>query len=85
VSIKVEFDSYRFLQGDGKRGTAAAILIEMIRREGYELSVSMPESITKNVNGALYEPMEQLVIDVPEEFLGVVTQQVGSAKAGCRR
>jgi GTP-binding protein len=52
----------------------------MIRREGYELSVSMPESITKNVNGILHEPMEHLVIDVPEEFIGVVTQQIGIRK-----
>jgi GTP-binding protein len=48
-----------------------------MRREGYELSVSMPETITKQINGALHEPMEHLVIDVPEEFVGVVTQQVG--------
>ena len=52
----------------------------MIRREGYELSVSMPQSITKDMNGVLNEPMEHLVIDVPEDFIGVVTQQVGIRK-----
>jgi GTP-binding protein len=51
-----------------------------MRREGYELSVSMPETITKEINGKLNEPMELLVIDVPEEFVGVVTQQIGMRK-----
>jgi GTP-binding protein len=80
VSIKVDFDSTDSFKVMGRGELQLAILIEMIRREGYELSVSMPESITKNVNGTLYEPMEQLIIDVPEEFLGVVTQQVGIRK-----
>ncbi|MEK7679009.1 MAG: translational GTPase TypA, partial [Deltaproteobacteria bacterium] len=57
-----------------------AILIEMMRREGFELSVSMPETITKTIAGALHEPVELLVIDIPEEFIGVVTQQVGIRK-----
>jgi GTP-binding protein len=52
----------------------------MIRREGYELSVSMPETITKEMNGKVHEPMELLIIDVPEEFIGVVTQQIGMRK-----
>jgi GTP-binding protein len=80
VSIKVEFDSPDSFKVMGRGELQLAILIEMIRREGYELSVSMPESITKDVNGILHEPMEHLVIDVPEEFLGVVTQQVGIRK-----
>jgi GTP-binding protein len=77
VSIKVDFDSTDSFKVMGRGELQLAILIEMIRREGYELSVSMPESITKNVNGVLHEPMEHLVIDVPEEFIGVVTQQIG--------
>jgi GTP-binding protein len=80
VSIKVDFgntDSFRVM---GRGELQLAILIEMMRREGYELSVSMPETITKEINGALHEPMELLVIDVPEEFVGVVTQQVGMRK-----
>ena len=64
----------------GRGELQLAILIEMMRREGYELSVSMPETITKQINGKTHEPMEQLVIDVPEEFIGVVTQQVGMRK-----
>jgi GTP-binding protein len=58
-----------------------AILIEMMRREGYELQVSKPEVITKRgENGELLEPIELVVIDVPEEFIGVVTEAMGRRK-----
>jgi GTP-binding protein len=80
VSIKVDFmnsDSFKVM---GRGELQLAILIEMMRRGGYELSVSMPETITKEINNALHEPMELLVIDVPEEFVGVVTQQTGMRK-----
>jgi len=77
VSIKVDFDNTDSFKVMGRGELQLAILIEMIRRESYELSVSMPESITKDINGVLHEPMEHLVIDVPEEYTGVVTQQVG--------
>lgn len=80
VSIKVDFDNTDSFKVMGRGELQMAILIEMMRREGYELSVSMPETITKNINGVLHEPMELLVIDVPEEFVGVVTQQVGMRK-----
>ncbi len=80
VSIKVDFDRTDSFKVMGRGELQLAILIEMMRREGYELSVSMPETITKTINGALHEPMERLVIDVPEEFIGVVTQQVGMRK-----
>lgn len=80
VAIKVDFeetDSFRVM---GRGELQLAILIEMMRREGYELSVAMPETLTKTVNGVLHEPMEALVIDVPEDYIGVVTQQVGMRK-----
>lgn len=80
VSIRVEFDNTDSFKVMGRGELQLAILIEMIRREGYELSVSMPETITKKVDGILHEPMEMLIIDVPEEFVGVVTQQVGIRK-----
>ncbi len=57
-----------------------AVLIEMMRREGYELAVSRPEVITREEDGARLEPMEQLVVDCPEEFLGVVTQKLGQRR-----
>lgn len=80
VSIKVDFDNTDSFKVMGRGELQLAIIIEMMRREGYELSVSMPETITKEINGVLHEPMELLVIDVPEEFVGVVTQQVGMRK-----
>lgn len=80
VSIRVDFSKTDSFKVMGRGELQLAILIEMMRREGYELSVSMPETITKEINGVLHEPMELLVIDVPEEFVGVVTQQVGMRK-----
>lgn len=80
VSIKVDFDGTDSFKVMGRGELQLAVLIEMMRREGYELSVSMPETITKEINGILYEPMELLVIDIPEEYVGVVTQQVGMRK-----
>ncbi|MBI5169712.1 MAG: translational GTPase TypA [Candidatus Eisenbacteria bacterium] len=81
VSLKVE-------QGDtpdqftvsGRGELQMAILIEMMRREGFELAVSKPEVITHTENGRKMEPMEHLVIDCPEEFVGVVTQKIGGRK-----
>jgi GTP-binding protein len=80
VSIKVDFDATDSFKVMGRGELQLAILIEMIRREGYELSVSMPESVTKSIDGVLHEPMENLVIDVPEEYIGVLTQQIGIRK-----
>ena len=80
VAIRVDFekaDSFRVM---GRGELQLAILIEMMRREGYELSVAMPETITKVIDGVVHEPMEALVIDTPEDYIGVVTQSVGSRK-----
>ena len=81
VAIKVEqgdaTDSFKVL---GRGELQLAILIEMMRREGYELSVSQPETITKVRDGKTFEPMENLVIDCPDEFIGVVTQKLGARK-----
>ncbi|MCJ7481430.1 MAG: GTP-binding protein, partial [Thermodesulfovibrionales bacterium] len=80
VAIKVDFDEMDSFKVMGRGELQLAILIEMMRREGYELSVAMPETITKTIEDVLHEPMEVLVIDVPEEYTGVVTQQVGMRK-----
>ncbi len=80
VSIKVDFSNTDSFTVMGRGELQLAILIEMMRREGYELSVAMPEIITKKEDGVLKEPMEHLVIDIPEEHLGVITQQVGIRK-----
>jgi GTP-binding protein len=81
VAIRVEpgetTDTFKVM---GRGELQLAILIEMMRREGYELSVSQPETVTKIVDGKTHEPMESLVIDCPEDFIGVVTQKLGSRK-----
>jgi GTP-binding protein len=81
VSIRVEpTDSPDAFKVSGRGELQLAILIEMMRREGYELGVGKPEVITRRIDGQLHEPMELLVVDCPEEFIGVVTQQMGVRK-----
>jgi len=78
VSIRVEpTDTPEQMTVLGRGELQLSILIEMMRREGYELQVSRPDIVTKNVNGNVVEPVEDLVIDVAEEFQGVVIAQVG--------
>ncbi|MDA8387223.1 MAG: translational GTPase TypA [Nitrospiraceae bacterium] len=80
VSIKVDFSGTDSFTVMGRGELQLAILVEMMRREGYELSVGMPQIITRTEGGVLKEPMERLVIDIQEEHMGVVTQQVGIRK-----
>ena len=81
VALRVaETDSPDSFKVSGRGELQLSILIEMMRREGYELQVSKPEVITKKVDGELQEPIEQVVIDVPEEFIGVVTEALGRRK-----
>ncbi|TPW07921.1 MAG: GTP-binding protein [bacterium] len=81
VSIRVEdTDSPDSIKVSGRGELQLAILIEMMRREGFEMAVAKPEVITKSINGALHEPMEHLIIDCPEEYIGVVTQKLGPRK-----
>ncbi len=65
----------------GRGELQLSILIEMMRREGYELMVGKPEIVTKRVDGKLMEPVERLTVDIPEEFVGVVMEQLGSRKS----
>jgi len=60
----------------GRGELALAILVETMRREGYELTVGRPSAVTREINGKLHEPVERLSVDVPEEYLGAVTQMV---------
>jgi GTP-binding protein len=81
VSIRVEpTDSPDTSKVSGRGELQLAILIEMMRREGYELSVGKPEVLTKDIDGQRHEPMEILVVDCPEDFIGVVTQKIGVRK-----
>ena len=81
VAIRVEetevTDSFKV---SGRGELQLAILIEMMRREGYETQVSKPEVITRNVDGQKLEPIEQVVIDCPDAFIGVVTEALGRRK-----
>jgi GTP-binding protein len=66
------------VQGRGE--LALAILVEQMRREGYELTVGKPQVVTKEVDGKLHEPMERLTIDAPEEYLGPITELLANRK-----
>ncbi len=64
----------------GRGALALAILVEQMRREGFELTVGKPQVVTKTIDGKVYEPMEHMIIDVPEEHLGAVTQLMAARK-----
>jgi len=81
VSLRVELtenpDTFKV---SGRGELHLAILIETMRREGYEFQVSAPEVIYKRINDVLSEPIEQVIIDVPDEYVGIVIQNLGSRK-----
>jgi GTP-binding protein len=81
VSISVEEagspDVFKVM---GRGELQLAILIEMMRREGYELQVGKPEILTKTIDHKLHEPQELLVVDCPEQFIGVVIEKIGARK-----
>ena len=66
------------VQGRGE--LALAILVEQMRREGFELTVGKPQVVTRTIDGKLHEPVERLTIDTPEEFLGTITQLMAARK-----
>ncbi len=81
VSLRMEetgsTDSFKVL---GRGELQLSILIEMMRREGFELMVGKPEIVTKRIDGKLMEPVEHLTVDIPEEYIGVVMEQLGARK-----
>jgi GTP-binding protein len=81
VAIRVEdTESPDQFKVSGRGELQLAILIEMMRREGYELQVSKPEAITRRVDGETLEPIEAVVVDCPDEFIGVITEALGRRK-----
>ncbi len=81
VSIRLEpTDSPEQVKVIGRGELQLSILIEMMRREGFEMQVSRPDIVTKSMDGAIVEPVEELVIDVPEDHQGIVIAQVGERK-----
>lgn len=82
VSLRVEdTDTTDSFKVAGRGELQLSILLEMMRREGYELAVGKPEIVTKRVDGKLMEPIERLTVDIPEEFVGVVMEQLGARKS----
>ena len=81
VSIRVEDtdtpESFRVL---GRGELQLAILIETMRREGFELMVGKPEIVVRTENGKKLEPLERLVIDIPENFIGIIMETIGSRR-----
>jgi GTP-binding protein len=75
-----ETDSPDTFRVSGRGELQLAILIEMMRREGFEMEVGKPEIITRQETGRTLEPMEHLVVDIPEDFIGAVTQKIGPRK-----
>lgn len=82
VALKVEeTETTEAFKVSGRGELHLSILIETMRREGYELQVSKPSVIMKEINGVKNEPIELLTIDVPEDFMGIVMEKLGSRKA----
>jgi GTP-binding protein len=81
VSIRVQQaggpESFRVM---GRGELQLAILIETMRREGYELMVGKPEILTREIDGQIHEPVEMLIVDCPEAYLGVIIEKLGSRK-----
>jgi GTP-binding protein len=81
LAIRVEeTDSPDTFQVLGRGELQLAILVETMRREGYELQLGNPEVITKTVDGVVCEPMELVIVDVPEQFIGIVTERLGERR-----
>ncbi len=81
VSIRIEeTESPDVIEVAGRGELQLAVLIESMRREGYELQVSRPEVIVKELNGKRHEPLERVVVDVPDEHVGTVTQNIAPRK-----
>ena len=76
IGLKVDFSSNEFFKVYGRGELHISILLENMRREGYELQVSQPQVIIKEVNGVKMEPFEEAIIDVPEETSGIVIQKL---------
>ncbi|MEZ5256020.1 MAG: GTP-binding protein [Ilumatobacteraceae bacterium] len=82
VSIKLaETDSPEVIEVAGRGELQLAVLIENMRREGFELQVSRPEVITKEIDGKRHEPLERGTVDVPDEFVGTITQALAPRRA----
>ncbi len=78
VGLKVDFSSLESFEVSGRGELHIAILLENMRREGYELQVSQPRVIIREENGKKLEPFEEVIIDIPQEYQGVVIERLGT-------
>lgn len=81
VGLKVDFSSSEYYRVYGRGELHIAVLLENMRREGYELQVSQPQVIVKEIDGIKSEPFEELTIDTPDEFTGAIIEKLGKRKA----
>jgi GTP-binding protein len=81
VSLRVlDTDRPDAWEVQGRGELQLAVLVELMRREGYEMTVGQPQVVTREIDGKVHEPMEAMTIDVPEEYVGVVTQMLALRK-----
>ena len=80
VGLRVDFSSGEYFKVYGRGELHIAILLENMRREGYELQVSQPQVIVKDIDGVKSEPFEELTIDIPEEYSGAIIEKLGKRK-----
>jgi len=81
VSLRVNpSDRPEVWEVQGRGELALAVLVEVMRREGFELTVGKPQVVTRELNGKLHEPMERMSVDTPEEYVGVITQMLALRK-----
>ncbi len=81
VGLKVDFTSNEYYRVYGRGELHIAVLLENMRREGYELQVSQPQVIIKEIEGVKSEPFEELTIDTPDEYTGAIIEKLGKRKA----
>jgi GTP-binding protein len=81
VGLDVDFSSRERFKVSGRGELHIAILLENMRREGYELQISQPQVIIKEIDGQQHEPFEEIVVDIPSEFQGVVIEKMGKRAA----
>ncbi len=86
VSIKVsDGETPDQFEVAGRGELQLAVLVETMRREGFEVSLSKPEVLTKEIDGKLHEPMEKLVVDIPDDYIGVVTEKLASRRGAMEK
>ncbi len=81
VGLKVDFSNNDYFRVYGRGELHIAVLLENMRREGYELQVSQPQVIVKDIEGVKSEPFEEVTIDTPEEYSGSIIEKLGKRKA----